>query len=559
MVKKALASLMAMFLVFQGGLAMAEYNVQREKRNVGNTGWDQYYPITKAFDVKANNGKTAESIVQNLSSLSTFQRSNLLLSSQNPANTSSFVNSSGYVSRWIDQTTRLLKAKQDTEECRPVFASDCPTLIDTIKLPDISVGGETGKGFTCTGMAYDASNDCWWVGNAGKMLDGAAGNWQPTIVKLSADFRTKISEINLYTLYPTMNTAAVGTIQGLCFDASDNSLWIASTQESKVHHLTKTGTNLGSFDFSWANGIAYDGRTDTLWILSKTVLTNVNKSGTPIKSFSVAIADQDQLYIDEANGYMYFTAGAVYHGANYIYRVDLDSGEVSKVYNLRESYCVEGLWIDGNRMYVLNDGYHHSGSVNVNQANVYDISRCIDAPQFDGSNDSLYIDSSSMINDLSKITISAVIQPHALGGGSGGYGRIVDKTNGSSGYVVNYRVDQNIEFSQYHTDGLNTYITPLKSNLIGKTSHVVITYDKSSPSNLPLIYINGVGQTLTRLGAYTGTFTSDAAAAFYIGNRAAGDRAFNGFILELGVFNRVLSQAEVAALFEKEAEKYGII
>ena len=247
-----------------------------------------------------------------------------------------------------------------------------PGLTASYQLPDTAVNGILGKGFTCTGFAWDAQEGCWWAGNAGK-LQTSDPVWYPTLIKLSADFSEKLDELYLYEIYPSMNTETVGVVQGVCVDTGDSSLWIASAQEGMVRHITKGGQDLGSFAFERANGIAYDSRTDTLWILSQTQLVNADKTGSILQSIPVAITGQDMLWLDELSNTMYFTAGANYSGTNYVCAVDLDSGLVDVRYILPDSYCVEGIHISGNIMYIMNDGYYHDGTIPVNLVNVYSI------------------------------------------------------------------------------------------------------------------------------------------------------------------------------------------
>ncbi len=243
------------------------------------------------------------------------------------------------------------------------------SLLQTIRMPDVTTG-TVGNGFTCTGLDYDAKEDCWWAGNAGKMLPTDAV-WRPTIVKLSSDFTTVLDEINLYEIYPTMNTKSVGSIQGLCVDTSDDTIWFASTQESKVRHVSKSGDDLGGFKCANANGIAYDPRTDTLWVLTRTKLINYKKNGSVLKEISVSKADQDMLFLETENNSTLFTAGAAYNGINYVYRINLSSGVVEKVFDLIDSYCVEGIYVLDETMYIMNDGFYHNGKVPVNQVNAY--------------------------------------------------------------------------------------------------------------------------------------------------------------------------------------------
>ena len=235
---------------------------------------------------------------------------------------------------------------------------------EIIPLPDIELGLK-GKGFTCTGLTYDEAENVFWMGNCGKKLPDSEG-YSATIVKVSADGKTNLGEIKLYDLYPSMSD-----IQGLTLDLSDNTLWFCAFSENKVRQLSKSGDDLGGFDLSEANGICYDSRTDTLWILTRNVLINTDKTGNILKTIDVSIEGQDQLFLDEVNNIMYLTAGNNYKSENYVYSVDLSTNAINKTYTLSDSYAVEGLYMNKSEMYVLNDGYYHSGKVRVNQINKY--------------------------------------------------------------------------------------------------------------------------------------------------------------------------------------------
>ena len=241
----------------------------------------------------------------------------------------------------------------------------------TVPMPDLA-GSPAGKGFTCTGLAYDAGSDEWLVGNIGKDLPTSDG-LRSTIVRLSDDFASVCGEIDLHDAFPTMKD-----IQGLCVDGADQTLWFCSFGEGKIRHITREAQSLGEFDIGRPTGIAYDSRTDSLWVLTYTQLINYSKNGIQLKRFDVNIEGQDQLWLDEDADVMYFTAGLNYDGSlfkgdNAVYSVDLKTGKVEKTYSLATSYAVEGLWISEGKMYVLNDGYYHGARVPVNQVDVYDI------------------------------------------------------------------------------------------------------------------------------------------------------------------------------------------
>lgn len=242
------------------------------------------------------------------------------------------------------------------------------TSISATQMPDVEYG-EIQKGFTCTGLVYDKNEDVFYIGNIGKDLPTTEG-FKSTIVKVSKDFTENLGEIKLYEIFKDMDD-----IQGLTIDYSDDSFWFCSFAENKIRCVSKDGEDIESIDYDKPIGITYDNRTDSLWVLSNESLNNISKKGDIIKSIEVQIEGQDQLWLDEESNKMYFTAGNNYKGKNYVYTVDLNTDKVTKIYTLKDSYAVEGIYISKNEMYILNDGYYHNGKVAVNQVNKYDISR----------------------------------------------------------------------------------------------------------------------------------------------------------------------------------------
>ncbi len=241
----------------------------------------------------------------------------------------------------------------------------------TVALPD-AAGSPAGTGFTCTGLAWDAKAGEFLLGNIGQDLPTTEG-LRSTIVRMSSDFSTVKGEINLYGTFPEMKD-----IQGLCVDGADSTIWFCSFGEGKVRHITREGEPLSEVDVEQPTGIAYDSRTDCVWVLTYSQLIRMSKDGVAQESFDVSVKGQDQLWLDEGANVMYFTGGLNYNGGlfkgdNAVYAVDLSSGEVSERYNLADSWAVEGLYIADGKMYVLNDGYYHSAKVRVNEVCVYDI------------------------------------------------------------------------------------------------------------------------------------------------------------------------------------------
>jgi len=78
-------------------------------------------------------------------------------------------------------------------------------------------------------------------------------------------------------------------------------------------------------------------------------------------------------------------------------------------------------------------------------------------------------------------------------------------------------------------------------------THALIEYDLGSTSNVPLIWLNGVVQTVTTQAAPTGTVDIPA-EQFNIGNTSSGIRVWDGLIAEFAVWSRFLSTSEVMLL-----------
>lgn len=236
---------------------------------------------------------------------------------------------------------------------------------ETIPLPDLY---ETGKGFTCTGLAFDETENVFLVGDIG-ILQPNSGALQSQIVKLSDDLLTVEGTIPLYTVF-----ANVFDVQGICIDTSDNTIWFCSPSRNYIGHVSKTGANLGTVSVTSPSGIAYSSSDDTFWILNYSKqIVHISKTGTVLETFSFAYNEAlDQCFLDEGHGYLYITAGTNYTGRNNVYMFDVNTHQQSIACTV-DSYSVEGIVIQSDRMVIVNDGYYHSAADARNVANVYEL------------------------------------------------------------------------------------------------------------------------------------------------------------------------------------------
>jgi len=81
----------------------------------------------------------------------------------------------------------------------------------------------------------------------------------------------------------------------------------------------------------------------------------------------------------------------------------------------------------------------------------------------------------------------------------------------------------------------------------GTWHHLLVTYDGGATTNDPVIYIDGVSQSITEQATPAGTLNS-ASETLNIGNRSDSTRAWNGAIAEYGRWERILNAGEISAL-----------
>lgn len=176
---------------------------------------------------------------------------------------------------------------------------------------------------------------------------------------------------------------------------------------------------------------------------------------------------------------------------------------------------------------------------------------------FDGVNDAIEVPDDSSIADIfdGGGTIFAVASP--VTDGENSFGRIVRKGWAALLLDDNGTASNNALSVPFSGDDgfwiLNGKFTPLNEATI-----VQVEYDDSSTANNPVISINGESKTIIESTAPTGTADSNVGTSLYIGNRAAGDRTFDGGIAELIIFDRVLTTKEQDAMNNYLSNKYNI-
>jgi hypothetical protein len=167
---------------------------------------------------------------------------------------------------------------------------------------------------------------------------------------------------------------------------------------------------------------------------------------------------------------------------------------------------------------------------------------------FDGGNDNVDCGSPSSLDDTFNGTASWGFWMRPDSDGENNFGRVVEKTqwevyvdDESSGKT---RITLNVNRGTAAGRWISGHIVE-----IDKWNHILWVYDGSSTSNDPVLYLNGVAQTLTESSTPNGSITSDASANLRIGNRAGLDRTFDGDIKDVRYYDYLLSAEQAASLY----------
>jgi hypothetical protein len=162
------------------------------------------------------------------------------------------------------------------------------------------------------------------------------------------------------------------------------------------------------------------------------------------------------------------------------------------------------------------------------------------ALNFNGTSDAATFSSP----DTGQITVTAWAR--ADGSGNSAFPRILD----TPGYRLFFRFDNQgsngFDFATYST-GNGDWFSGVNTVRTGSWYHVAATYDRSSFTNVPTLYVNGVQTPSTTITGPSGTQPSYGGTG-YIGNKSGLSRAWKGVIDDLRIYNRLLTSAEIKTL-----------
>ena len=137
------------------------------------------------------------------------------------------------------------------------------------------------------------------------------------------------------------------------------------------------------------------------------------------------------------------------------------------------------------------------------------------------------------------------------GVGGANFGRLFEKTGPSNKEItlsISTTTKMFIERDFSATNGVWEFDDP-QANTVGLWADVFFTYDDSSTSNVPLVWVNGRPVTVTTSTTPVGTAVNTSSAC-YVGNWSAGTRNWDGIISKFAMWNINLGYREAKQLLD---------
>jgi hypothetical protein len=160
------------------------------------------------------------------------------------------------------------------------------------------------------------------------------------------------------------------------------------------------------------------------------------------------------------------------------------------------------------------------------------------------STDSVKVTKYAAITDLDNFSMAT--WSYRTGAGGGPAGRYIDVAAGFTWQHEEVNGYSNLIMNRWTTSG--TFHLPLTT--LGTWAHQLFTYSYSAVGNTVELYQDGVESTITHSNVPTGPLETGLEGDFFVGNRLAGDRCWDGYHAEVAIWNRVLSAGEAATVYK---------
>ncbi len=155
------------------------------------------------------------------------------------------------------------------------------------------------------------------------------------------------------------------------------------------------------------------------------------------------------------------------------------------------------------------------------------------------------------MDDIVNLTSCAWIYPETVTAAD--FDNIMRKSSSTNGWE--FFIDNStgpgirLEFLRYFSTTDGDWLATSNTAPLNTWTHACVTYNNSSAANDPVFYINGVvAPTITELTTPVGTAMTDVAENFAI-SYSTSTRFFDGTIDEVRLYSRILTAAEIKALY----------
>lgn len=240
-----------------------------------------------------------------------------------------------------------------------------PRYVGYTAVPDAQ-GSTAGRGFSNNGIVR-GPDGTYWLTNGGLARENLNNSLRrQSIVQLSADFTTKLREIDLYTLADGVGAGGGSAPRGLAYRTATNTLltsWGSNVIE--IGDITGTPYVIRTLAIA-ASSVSYDPNDDTLWVLqtsNSTLRKHSLVDGSQIRSMSSGGESyQDHVcYVPEWDQLIVFCGDN--DGQCFIAVKDATTGRTMAYPALPSLLgAIEQGCVVGRKLFVNSNGYYHSPS-----------------------------------------------------------------------------------------------------------------------------------------------------------------------------------------------------
>ncbi len=491
-------------------------------------------------------------------------------------------NSGGQYYDGLVDEFRVYERILSADEVAQLYRLSAPTGTDTSLKGYWSFNGKDISGTT----AYDRSG----AGNTGTLTNGPAITEGKLGQALSFDGSNDYITVKTSSLISASSALTVSAWVKTSLTADNQNIYTENnvTNGYLVHQVSILNTGKVVYDTYTPSGGGLNSATsvnDGVWhhiTVTRAVddTTSIYIDGTLDISGSVADYDAgfsvDNVSIGRRHNTVTPSQDDYFSGLMdevRIYNRALSAGEVKGLYDVGQSDKVNssasqpqgtgrldsglaGYWkLDDGSGTSATDASTNGNTGTLTNGPTWTTGQIGSAVNFDGTNDYVNAGSPAVLDDMGPITVSGWINADTMGST-----RIINKSGAgfTSGWIFRLcnsdgancpSTGNTLNFAAGFSGLAGRWYAPANSINTGQWIFVVVSYDRSSLSNDPVFYINGVKVTTTEAATPSGTYLSDASASLHIGADSDGSSGLDGKIDEVRIYNRALSADEVAELY----------